>query len=346
MYKKYNIILFFLLLSQSSFGQTFCLSFGNAQVIGNEFQFQIFMSGSAPFGLGSSNLQFGFNTAGLSTPVLVSHTLTPLYAVPTLTMPAAGQASLNIQLFVPNMGITINTTNTLLATAKFTIINPALTSNLIWSYNGGTTQTVVFNAPQPATQLFATSNNVTCLQGLSAALPLELLDFQVSATNKSILLDWLTDSERELSHFDIQRSTDGYLFGNIGVLSAKNGTGKAQYQYNDAEVKSGVEYFYRLKMNDFDGHSRLSPIRSSHIESNAVIEVFPNPVANKMSLQITTNLESAFKLVLYDENGKVVLTKKFEQSTTLNLENLPAGIYFYRLESESAVKNGRILIGN
>ena len=346
MHTKYSIILFFLLLSQSSFGQTFCLSFGNPQVIGSEFQFQIFMSGSAPFGLGSSNLQFGFS-AGLSTPVLVSHTLTGNYNTPTLTMPAAGMASLNIQLFVPNGGITINTGNTLLATAKFTITNPALTSDLVWSYNGGTTQTVVFNHPQPATQLFATSTDASCLQGLSAVLPLELLDFQASATNSFILLDWLTDRERKLSHFDLQRSTDGFSFTKIGALLAKNGTETARYQYKDVEVKSGVEYFYRLKMNDLDGRSKFSPIRSARIESKeVVIEVFPNPVGSKMSVQITTNLESLFEFVLLDENGKVVLTRKFEQSTALDLGNLPAGVYFYRLESEAAVKNGRIIIGN
>jgi hypothetical protein len=344
---KYNTVLLFLLLSQSSFGQTFCLSFGNSQVIGNVFQFQIFMSGSTSFGLGSSNLQFGFNQAGLSTPMLVSHTLTNLYAVPTVTVPTPGQASLNIQLFVPGLGKTITTTNTLLATVKFTITNPATTSNLVWSYNGGTTQTVVFNDPQPATQLFATANNSACLTGLSVSLPLELLDFHVSALPNSIVLDWGTSQEKGVSNFDIQRSTDGLLFQKIKSLPAQNNLINAEYTYRDASVKSGVTYFYRLKINELDGSTEFSPIRSARIESSDVgIEISPNPVGSAHMIQIRTPYESLFKFVLLDENGKVVLTKKFEQSTQIELGNIPKGIYFYRLESVDMIKNGRIMIGN
>ncbi|MGB4959679.1 MAG: hypothetical protein WBO36_09395, partial [Saprospiraceae bacterium] len=221
----YIVVLFVISFASSSLGQTFCLSFGNEQITnaGTKFEFDIYITRSGPvFQLGSSNLVFNFNNLGISTPILLTHTLSGSYSIPTVTNPLLNRASFNVVLNNDNNGIIINDTPTLLCRVQFSILNPALMSDMNWLYTGTTIQTVVFNDVFPATQLFATNNMNTCLQPLQSPLPLRLLSFSSEVAGKSIELKWETYEERNVSYFDIQRSLNGINYKSIGNVKADN----------------------------------------------------------------------------------------------------------------------------
>jgi len=79
-----------------------------------------------------------------------------------------------------------------------------------------------------------------------------------------------------------------------------------------------------------DGNPEVISAYSPFNDSLELIQVFPNPVQNKISVKITSKNEGNFKFSLFDINGK----KVFEDNVTLNTINefspsvLP-GIYFY-----------------
>lgn len=356
MHTKHIIAIFVLFLYQHAWGQTFCLTMDNAQIINNgtEYQFDISMSGSSVFKLGSSNLQFGFNTSGLSTPTIVSHSFnsTPFYKMPTLTLPASGQASFNIQLLVPNFGITINTTNTLLATVKFTITNPALTSNLVWSYNGGTTQTVVFNDPQPATKLLASADDVVCLAGLNTALPLELIQFNARAQQRFIALDWQSAAERNFAGYELQRSSDGSSFEKIAWIPGKGDASRNDYRYEDLNAVPGILYYYRLKMLDTDGVFAYSGVRSAQLgEAWNKPVITPNPTDGFCSVSFSAPREGAGKLEITDANGKKVAKQPIQfgmgnNNLQLDLSRLTPGTYYVQLLPDNGFPawNTRVVI--
>ncbi len=120
--------------------------------------------------LGSSSLQFSFPEEALSAPVLHSSILESslVYLNPTVTTPKRGQCSFNIELAVPNTGIEIaqSPSWTNLGEISFTIENPYQISPLTWSYNGGTTQTVVF-LDDEATQIYWGDEEGSVVTGIS-----------------------------------------------------------------------------------------------------------------------------------------------------------------------------------
>ena len=123
------------------------------------------MQGENPeiFKLGSSSLQFEFSTEALSNPVLETSNISlPFYLEPTVTVPMPNQCSFNIELTVPsleqNMTIVQSPNWTTLGEIRFNIEDDSQLEDLLWSYNGGTTATVVY-LDDEATQIFLTNED-------------------------------------------------------------------------------------------------------------------------------------------------------------------------------------------
>jgi Pectate lyase superfamily protein len=52
----------------------------------------------------------------------------------------------------------------------------------------------------------------------SALLPVELINFNAAPLNKTVKLDWITASEKESHHYDIEQSIEGKIFKKIGTV--------------------------------------------------------------------------------------------------------------------------------
>jgi len=94
-----------------------------------------------------------------------------------------------------------------------------------------------------------------------------LQSFAGYADNNRIILQWNTSAEIDLAGFQIQRSTDGRTFFDIGFLHAQ-GQGSGYTYIDDSIIAkvSGREYYYRLKIRDVNGNSQLSEVIT--IQSN------------------------------------------------------------------------------
>ena len=64
-------------------------------------------------------------------------------------------------------------------------------------------------------------------------LPLHLIGFNAWLENEKAQLKWITDNEENVSHFEIERSTDGADFAAIGRIMAKNVAFRNEYLYTD-----------------------------------------------------------------------------------------------------------------
>ena len=78
-----------------------------------------------------------------------------------------------------------------------------------------------------------------------------------------IIIQWNTTTEDALVGFEVQRSTDGHTFFEIGFLHAQ-GQGSGYTFIDDSIIAkvSGRDYLYRLKIRDMDGNSQLSDVIS------------------------------------------------------------------------------------
>lgn len=115
----------------------------------------------------------------------------------------------------------------------------------------------------------------------------------VSATDKSVLINWVTASGQNNSHFEVERSSDMETFKTVAlVLDGFNavGTGKSYKFKEDAgEVRKGKTVYYRLKQVDTDNQVHYSTVMPVQLNTN--ITVFPRQddtkvTTNKISVSI------------------------------------------------------------
>lgn len=157
------------------------------------------------------------------------------------------------------------------------------------------------------------------------------------------LVEWTTASEINTKTHILERSTDGTHFSEtIGQLNgAGNSNHPVNYQLRDnAPLFKG---FYRLKTIDFDGKQQYSNIINLERKGReeGILYVFPNPVKNQLTIQISASTTGPANFSLTDVAGKQLFDIKNQVEKginvkTLDLSYLPAGVYYL------SFKNGKV----
>lgn len=88
--------------------------------------------------------------------------------------------------------------------------------------------------------------------GAFTILPVELTYFDGKALEEQNSLSWVTASEPNNSHFEIELSTDGKHFSKIGEI-AGNGTTSQMSYYSFTHDNPPSAAYYRLKQVDYNG---------------------------------------------------------------------------------------------
>jgi uncharacterized protein (DUF1501 family) len=193
------------------------------------------------------------------------------------------------------------------------------------------------------------TGTVTANCTTASALPLELVRFAVTKANKQdVDADWTTLNENNISHFDVQRSTDGRNFSKIAQIKAIGHSHNAErYHFLDENLPvtaTQTIFYYRLKINELDGSSTYSEVQSVVFEGQLLTgitaEVFPNPVLNgkiQIVIQGDVRESNATEIILTDLYGRLVYHhfKNVAASTHLELdiskEMASNGVYFLTL---------------
>ncbi|MEO7310812.1 MAG: M36 family metallopeptidase [Chitinophagaceae bacterium] len=162
----------------------------------------------------------------------------------------------------------------------------------------------------------------------TATLPLTLLWFYSGQVGNQVALNWKTVSEYNVRDFTIEWSADGNRWSNIGSSRALNGSSNS-YDFIHATPVNGNNY-YRIKMNDADGHFTYSPVRTVNMldKKKPMVSLVPNPVTTDAMLYISKEV-NARSVKIYNAAGGLV--QKVETSNMQQLQistaNLPAGVY-------------------
>ncbi len=156
-----------------------------------------------------------------------------------------------------------------------------------------------------------------CVRGNQTALPLTLLSFTAKLQEKRVVLNWKTTHQINTQRCMVERSQNGAEWSVIGSLKATNTNAESNYSFTDERAISGSNY-YRIKFVDNDGKSSYSNILMVDLQKTDVsINVFPNPTAGLITLQISNTLKKDLHVTLADLSGKVVLKKDFYKGSTI-----------------------------
>jgi beta-glucanase (GH16 family) len=171
-------------------------------------------------------------------------------------------------------------------------------------------------------------------------LPVELISFKAISKNSEVLLEWLTASEVELDHFEIQRIENGEIII-LGSLTAQgNSTTLNTYDFKDLRPLSGNNY-YRIASVDKDGTVQYSEIILVNRNNEAVqIILSPNPSLENFELKLSELASADFIVKVFSSEGILVEEKLLEKNTgpVIIGEKLKAGIYFVKVEYGAETK--------
>jgi hypothetical protein len=170
-------------------------------------------------------------------------------------------------------------------------------------------------------------------------LPLDLTSFKVEINNGKPYLKWVTENELNVSHFEIERSTDGNRFTKI---KAVNSIGNGSYTAVDEMPLTGNNY-YRLKMVDKDGRFSYSEVRFIKVaKSGNVISVYPNPAKDKLNIILSDSNTTASVLII-NELGQKVLVKQITANTPVSIRHLTKGLYMVQVIANGEIETVKLV---
>lgn len=172
------------------------------------------------------------------------------------------------------------------------------------------------------------------------ALPLELLAFNATeAGERSVLVDWMTDTEINTDFFTVERTTDGIHFETVGITDAAGQSSQPlHYQLSDSLAYEGTSY-YRLITTDFDGSQSISDLKSVHFDGMAIQQAFPNPATDEIHFVLYSGSDKTLHITITDVTGRIteqriIQTNPGSNLLTLSLDNYSKGQYFIKIGNE------------
>jgi hypothetical protein len=174
----------------------------------------------------------------------------------------------------------------------------------------------------------------------ATVLPITLKYFTAWKRPDANRLTWLTTSEKNFSHFEIEKSRDGVNFVKITSIEGKGGNSKeTAYTFDDIEVKA-VQY-YRLKYVDANGQNMYSNILRVNRDdvTNAKV-LFSNRVTNLLALRLIDMNVDNLSIKIIDNSGREIKRQNVkinpgENSLNINTGSIPSGFYYLMLSADN-----------
>ena len=179
-------------------------------------------------------------------------------------------------------------------------------------------------------------------------LPIELLYFNARHASGDVILEWVTESEKNNDYFTVERSKDGKSFEVLEVISgAGNSNATKKYNKKDLNLSPGI-YHYRLNQTDYDGSSKFvgeSIVRVSEL-SNFVLS--PSVTTTDTKIDMFLNSPNYTHIFVLDMSGAVVFDEKIELSKGASSFSIPSsnfaqGSYLVNIETMSGVETLRLV---
>ena len=170
------------------------------------------------------------------------------------------------------------------------------------------------------------------VNAVQVSLPATLTDFRGRlAGPKQVRLDWEVAREENVSHYEVQRSSNARDWTAVGEIAAAGDSETAlSYGFDDRELPAG-QLYYRLRVVDFDGAEEFSGIVIVEVAQNGPrgVNVFPNPASaqSMLSVQLTGEWRDDLPVTaeLFDVTGRRIVSLP-NVSTGTSAVVLPAGI--------------------
>jgi Secretion system C-terminal sorting domain len=217
--------------------------------------------------------------------------------------------------------------------------------NIHWTAQGFTTNNTTTNYVELTG---ITDFSSWTLSAALNALPVAFGNIKAFEQGSDIIVQWEVLTELNAAKYNIQRSSDGNNFNNIGYAAAAN---LSAYSFADHQPLAGNNY-YRLQTVDLDNSAKLSRIiKVNTAKGKPGIEIFPNPATGQLLILQFANMEKGtYQLDLFTNSGQKIYTGTINHAGGSSAETLqlPAtitsGIYQLRIKNNKSVFNHSLML--
>lgn len=193
---------------------------------------------------------------------------------------------------------------------------------------------------------FTVNFSGTCGPSCSGVLPIELTDFYGEANNKSVHLYWRVASERNTSHYIIEKSLDMHQWREMGKLeSSKTNISNITYQIADNSPVQGFNY-YRLTDYNTDGsYTKHKAIAVNYMNKVSYISYTQNE--EELIINYSPSL-TGFNLNVCDVSGRLIKKihlagEKSAQKKILKTE-IPLGVLLINCDEQKQLGMSKIIV--
>ena len=154
--------------------------------------------------------------------------------------------------------------------------------------------------------------------------------------------NWSVGVELNVSHYVVQRSTNGNNFTSVAEVAAQ---GLNSYTFIDNLPKDSKQttVYYRLKIVDKDGKFVYSEIRNLEFGiRNWSINIYPNPAKDVLTIETVGGKQ----LLIIDNLGKTVYQLKVNsEKLIVNTKQFTKGIYIIKLTMNNGdIKTEKLIV--
>ena len=191
--------------------------------------------------------------------------------------------------------------------------------------------------------------------------PHALQNFTLNALENYVSLTWDVIENSDLNYYVLEKSTDNTFLDNVETFYlSSNG-------YNDHDIESDIEYFYRVYYsldNQFSNFSDTLSITLEfiNIENNTLMpsspilyQNYPNPFNPTTSIKYNLSKKTNVNIKIFNLNGRIMMDYiKANQplgsystkwnGTNMNGQLVPAGMYFYSLQTKNYKQTRKMIL--
>jgi len=200
---------------------------------------------------------------------------------------------------------------------------------------------IVSHKLQASCPVYATDTIVVPYEPMCFVLENNFISLSGIQKKQEAELKWNVINTDSIRYFQVERSTDGMHFQLAGKqLPAikKNDSGGYSFMDNIAFVNS-PRLFYRVKMVTAGGKGSYSRIIKLSITAKGLAEITisPNPIKNKLNVQLTTAKDETVSILIYDLTGKLIRSamqdvQSGQSAISLtNLDDIQSGVYMVKV---------------
>jgi hypothetical protein len=192
----------------------------------------------------------------------------------------------------------------------------------------------------------------TAVVNFENVLPVEIASFDAKVKNNQVTMSWTTATEVNNFGFEVERKTNS-SWEKLGFVGGQgNCNSPTEYSYIDKNPVGGNKFLYRLKQIDNDGQFEYSDI----IEVNlipaefALYQNYPNPFNPNTKIKFQLPKECKVQIKIYDLLGAEIQELLNESKEPgiyeieFNAENLPSGIYVYRISADNYLQTKKMIL--